>query len=72
MSRVSGLETRRLHTLTREEVVERRAVHAQYAPDAHGVQPPVVNEAADRLGMDAELLRHVTNADEALGLVLRG
>ena len=71
MSRVSGLETRRLHALAHEEMVERRAVHAEDAADTNSVQPPVVNQATDRLRMDAELLCDVADADESFGLVLR-
>ena len=68
--RVSGLETRGLHALTREKAVDRLAMNTQHAADAHGVEPPVVNQTPDRLWMDAELVGDLTNADE-LRLLLR-
>ena len=61
---MSALETRGLHALTREEAVDRLAVHAQHAPDTHGIETTVVNQAPNRLRVDAELLRDVANADE--------
>jgi hypothetical protein len=71
MSPASGLETRRLDTLAREKMVDRVAVYAQNAPDSHGVEPPVVDQAPNRFGMNAELVGDVANADQALGLTLR-
>jgi len=65
MSRVSGLETRRLHALQREKLVNRLAMNTQYAANADGVEPAVVDQAANRLGMDAELVRDLANADKA-------
>ena len=68
---MSGLETRRLHALAREKPIDRVAVDAQHTSDAHGVEPAVVNQPPDRLGMDTELIGDVTDADEAFWLVLR-
>ena len=65
------METRRLHALPREETVNRFPVHTQHASDADGVEPAVVDQAANRLGMDAELVGDVTDADEAVRLLLR-
>jgi hypothetical protein len=39
-------------------------VHAQDAADANGVEAAVVNEASNRLWMNAELVRDVADADE--------
>jgi hypothetical protein len=64
------LETRRLHALAREKAVDRFAMNTQHAADAHGVEPSVVNQAPNRLRMDAELIGDLTNADE-LRLLLR-
>jgi hypothetical protein len=71
ISRVSGLETRGLDALAREKAVDGFAVNAQHAADAHGVEPPVVNQAPNRLGMHSELIRDFTNADEPIRLLLR-
>jgi hypothetical protein len=69
---VSALETRGLHALTREEAVDCFAVHTQNAADADGIEPAVVDEAPNRLRMDAELIGDVANADEVVVvLVLR-
>ena len=70
ISPVSGLETRGLHALAREKVVDRFAMNTQHAADANGVEPSVVNQTPDRLRMDAELVGDLTNADE-LRLLLR-
>jgi hypothetical protein len=64
------LETRGLHALTREKPVDRFAMNAQHAADAHGVEPTVVNQTPDRLRVDAELVGDLTNADK-LRLLLR-
>jgi len=58
------LETRGLYALTREKAVDGLAMHAKHATDTHGVEPAVVDQASDRLRMDAELVRNFTNADE--------
>jgi hypothetical protein len=71
ISPVSALETRRLHALAREEAVDCVTVHTQHASDADGVEPTVVDQAANRLGMDAELVGDVTDADETVRLLLR-
>lgn len=68
---MSGLETRGLHALAREKLIDRAAVNAQHAADAHGVEPAIVNQPPDRLGVDTELIGDVANADEAFGLLLR-
>jgi hypothetical protein len=72
MSRASGLETRRLHTLACEKTVDRFAVHAQDAPDSDGVEPAIVDQATNRFGMDAELVGDIANADQGLGLTFLG
>ena len=68
MSRASGLKTRRLDTLARKETVDRLAVDTQHTADTHGVEPPVVDQTPNRLGMNAELVGDIANADQALGL----
>ena len=40
-------------------------MNTQYAADADGVEPSVVNQAADRLRMHSELLRNVAHADQS-------
>ena len=71
MSRVSGLETRRLDALPREKAVDSFTMDAQHAADADGIEPPVVDQAANRFGMDAELVGDVAHADQALGISFR-
>jgi hypothetical protein len=51
--------------LASEKAVERLTMDAQDAADPDGVEPTVVDETPDRLGMDAELVRDFANADEA-------
>ena len=68
---MSALETRGLHALTRKEAVDRFSVYTQHPSDADGVEPAVVDQATNGLGMDAELVGDVTNADEAVRLLLR-
>jgi hypothetical protein len=51
--------------LQREKAVDRFAVNAEDAADAHRIEPPVVDQPADRLGMHAELIRHLANADQS-------
>jgi hypothetical protein len=68
---VSGLETRRLHALSREKTLHGVAMHTQDAPDANSVEPAVVNQTPDRLGMDPELICDVANADETVRLRVR-
>jgi hypothetical protein len=60
----SGLKTRRLHALSRKKAVDGGAVDAQDPPDANGIEPSVVNQPPDGLGMDAELARDLTNAHQ--------
>ena len=57
---------RRLHALAREEAVDSALVHTQDAPDPYRVEATVVDEAPDRLRMDAELARDIANRVEAL------
>jgi hypothetical protein len=61
----SGLETRRLHALPREEAIDGVPMNAQHATDPHCIETAVVNQTADRLRVDAELVRHLTNAHES-------
>ena len=46
---------RRLDPLAREEAVDRGPVDAEDAAHADGVQAPVMDQAPDRLRVDAEL-----------------
>src|SRR5438067_2159290 len=71
MSRALGLETRRLDALACEKAIDSFAVHTQHPPDADGVEPPVVDQAPNRLRMNAELVGDIANADQAFGLMLR-
>ena len=71
MSRVSGLETRRLDALPREKAVDSFTMDAQHAADADRIEPPVVNQAANRFGMDAELVGDVAHADQTLRISFR-
>jgi len=43
-------------------------VDAKHAPYTHRVQAPVVNQAPDRLRMDAELIGYIPHADESGGV----
>ena|GEM_PF-5508956 len=54
----------RLHALPVDETRERAAVDAQDAPHAHRIEPAVVDESPDRLGMDAEAVGDITHAVE--------
>jgi hypothetical protein len=54
--------------LAREKPVERRAVDAKHTPDADCVEAPVVNQAPDRLRMDAELVGDFFHTDERGGV----
>jgi len=58
------LETRRLHALPREKEVDRFPMNAENAPDADGIQSPVVDQPPDRFRVHAELIRNLANADE--------
>jgi hypothetical protein len=58
------LETRWLHALPREKAVDRFAMDAQDAADAHRIEPTVVDQPPDGLGMHAQLIRYLANADE--------
>jgi hypothetical protein len=64
---VSALETRGLHALPSQKLVDGFAVHAENPTDAHGVEAPVMNEATNRLRMNAELIGDITNTDETIG-----
>jgi hypothetical protein len=61
----SGLETRWLHALPREKAIDSVAMNAQHATDTHCVETAVVDQTANRLRMDAELVRNLTNAHES-------
>jgi hypothetical protein len=58
------LETRGLHALPREKAVDSGSMNAQHPADTDGVEPAVVDQSPDRLGMHAELFRHLANADK--------
>lgn len=62
---------RGLHALAREKAVDGFTMYAQNTPDSDGVEPSVVNQPPNRLGMDAELVGNFTNADETVRLLLR-
>jgi hypothetical protein len=62
------LETRRLDALTREKAVDGRPVNTKDASDADCIEPAVVNQPPDRLGMHAELIRDFTDTHEAYGI----
>jgi hypothetical protein len=59
-----GLETRRLHTLAREKAVDRVAMNTEDAADAHRIEPAAVDQPPDGLGVHAQLIRYLANADE--------
>jgi len=65
VSVASGLETRRLDALAREEAIYRFPMDPEHSPDANRVEPAVVNQPPDRLRMHAELIRDLTDADQA-------
>jgi hypothetical protein len=58
------LETRRLHTLPREKAVDRLAMNAEDAADADSIEPTVVDQPPDGLGVHAQLIRYLANTDE--------
>jgi hypothetical protein len=58
------LKTRRLDALPREEAVDCLAVDTQHASDSYRVEPAVMDQAPNRLGMHAELRRNLADADE--------
>jgi hypothetical protein len=47
-----------------KKAIDGLAMNAQHAANPHGIEPSVVNQAPDRLRMDAQLVRHFTNTDE--------
>ena len=57
-------EARRLDALTCEETVDRRLVDAKNTTNADGIHSPLMDQAPDRLGVDAELSRHVPHGVE--------
>ena len=61
MSRVSGLETRRLHALAREKAVDGFTVDTQHAADADSIEPPVVDYLPKPFALSA-LLEKVRSA----------
>jgi hypothetical protein len=58
------LETRWLQALTREKAVDRFTMDAQDAADPHCIEPTVVDQPPDGLGVHAQLIRYLANADE--------
>ena len=58
---MSGLETRGLHALARQEAIYRFPMDPQYPPDPNGVKPAVVDQPPDGLRMHAELIRDFTD-----------
>ena len=65
MSPASVLETRRLHALMREEAIESLTMNTKHASDTNGVEPAVVDQSPNRLGMNAELGRDLADADQS-------
>ena len=59
-----------LYPLAREEAVDGMLVDAQHATDPHRIETTVVDEAADRLRVDAELTRDLPNAVEPIRLMV--
>src|SRR3954466_5211347 len=39
-------------------------MHSQHATDSDSIETAVVDQAPNRFGVDAQLIRHVTDADE--------
>jgi hypothetical protein len=58
--------------LAREEAVHGFTMDAQDAPDAHGVEPSVVDQPPNRLGMNAELVRDFTDTHEIFRVSVYG
>jgi hypothetical protein len=50
--------------LAREKAVDRLSMHAKDTAYTHRVEPPVLDQPPNRLGMHAELVRNLANADE--------
>ncbi|HEX9378208.1 MAG TPA: hypothetical protein VF872_01335 [Gaiellaceae bacterium] len=50
--------------MPREKEVDRFPMNAENAPDADGIQSPVVDQPPDRFRVHAELIRNLANADE--------
>ena len=59
------MEPRWLHALPREEAIDGVPMNAQHATHTHRIEPAVVNQTADGLRMDAELVRNLTNTHES-------
>ena len=68
--RPARLTARRLDALARKKAVDRHPVDAEDATDTNGVQAAVVDQAADRLGMDTELAGDLPDGEEIVGLVV--
>jgi len=66
------LKTRGFHTLECEKAIDGLAMNAEDAAHAYGVEPSVVDESPNRLGVHAELRSDLTDADEISGLSLYG
>jgi hypothetical protein len=66
-----GLVARRLDALERKEAVDGLTMDAEHASNPDGVEPAVVDQPADGLGMHAELVRDLADADETFGLSIR-
>jgi len=47
-----------------EKAVDGFPMNAEDTADTHCIEPPVVDQPADRLGMHAELFRNFANADK--------
>ena len=68
--RPTPLVARRLDALAQQKAVDRQPVNAEDATDADGVQASVVDQTADRLGVDAELDGDLPDGVETVGSVV--
>jgi hypothetical protein len=59
------LETRGLHALAREKAVDRLTVDAEHASNPHRIEPAVVDQAPNGLGVDSELVRNLADTHQA-------
>jgi hypothetical protein len=62
---VSGLETRGLHALAREKAVDGLPVNSEHASNPHRVEPAVVDQPPNCLGVDTELVRNLADTHQA-------
>ncbi|CAN5171273.1 hypothetical protein BH18ACT12_BH18ACT12_00370 [soil metagenome] len=58
------METRGLHALAREKAVDGLTMNAEHPSDPYRVEPAVVDQAANGLRVDAELVRDLPDTDQ--------